>query len=257
MKMVWLHEARSDEGARFRIGRRGDTRIAEWEHILRVEIGSDGQARIEAAEESLGTEKLRAGAVPALLGHLSGDLHWHAAACAWRRGPALVVLGDAGAGKSTLVAGLCNEAGASFLADDVAAIAPEGMRWEVRRRETRHAMRPDMAAKLFGHDGARKALFAPDRVRRRARLALIIGIEQGPALVLQRMQPRQKVQLLTRHLVRFAIDDPDRLQRDLDVVLRIASEVPMYSLVRPAVFSDWSELAGLLRPHLRGVLKTE
>lgn len=253
MNVEWLHEARSDEGGRFRIGRRGDTRIAEWDGTLLLEVGPDGAVRIEA-DESLATAKLRTGAVPALVGHLTGHLHWHAAACTWARGGAIVVLGDAGAGKSTLVAGLCAETGASFLADDVASLEPVANGWEVQRREKNHAMRPDMALEIFGHEGANKALFSPERTRRRAPLGLAVSLETGSELALQEMHGRQKVQLLTRNLVRFALDDAARLQRDLDVVLRIASEVPMYSLVRPRPFSDWRGLARLLRSQLRGEL---
>jgi hypothetical protein len=253
--VAWLHEVRSAEGLRFRIGRRAEVRIAQWDGMLRLEVGPDGPPIVAVERESLGVEKLRHGAVPALLGHLTGNLHWHAAACCWPNEASVMVLGDAGAGKSTLVSGLCNEAGACFLADDVLLVEASKTGWESRRREEKHAVRPDMAALLFDHVARDKALFAPSRVRRRAPLGMIVGLAVGDDFALREISARQKVQLLTRNLVRFALDDPDLLQRDLDVVLRLAAEVPVYSLVRPRAFSDWKGLAGLLRPRLRGVLK--
>ena len=255
MKTEWLHEVRSATGQRFRIGRSGEIRIAEWDDLLRLEVDAAGVSTVAAAEETLGVRKLRAGAVPALVGHLTGHLHWHAAACCWPASSAVMVLGDAGAGKSTLVAGLCNEGAASFLADDIAHVKATETGWEAWRCEENHAMRPDMASALFGHAGRDKAVFAPTRIRRRAPLGMILGLEIGDDFALRAVPARQKVQLLTRNLVRFALDDPQLLRRDLDVVLRLAAEVPVYSLVRPRVFTDWAGLADLLRPRLRGVLR--
>lgn len=254
MSVVWLHEARTEDGQRFRIGRDGPTRIAEWESLLRVEVPEDGPPRVESEEDSLTTRKLHRGAVPALLGHLDGHLHWHASACVRRRGSALLVLGDAGAGKSTLVAGLCG-AGAAYLADDVAGVEQGARGWLVRRCEDRHALRVDMAAQVFGHTGTTKTVFVPHRLRTRAKLGLVVALSTGPELSLYELSMRQKVQLLSRHLVRFALDDERRLQRDLDVVLTLVASVPVCSLVCPRPFEDWDGLTRLLDEKLRGDLE--
>lgn len=254
MSTVWLHEVCSEEGLRFRIGRRGATRIAEWDGLLRLEAEEGQPPRIEASGQSLAVRKLRQGAVPALLGHLNGRLHWHGAACAWARGASILALGQAGAGKSTLVAGLCGATGASFLSDDVAAIAPAVAGWELHRSEDKHAMRADMAVRIFGHTTQKKALFAPSRMRKRARLGAIVSLQPGALLALEPLRSREKLRILNQNLVRFALDDEARLQRDLDVVIALAEQVPVYSLVCPRPFDDWHALADLLRPRLRGVL---
>ncbi len=251
---IWLHEARSDEGARFRIGRRGDTRIAEWDGLLRLEVPVRGAPRIVAKAESLATQKLREGAIPALLGHLSGVLHWHAAACAWPDRRAVVVLGPSGAGKSTLAAGL-GTVGAAFLADDVCAVALRGGAWTAARTETRHAIRPDVVPLLYGTKASTKALFAPERMRACAPLGALLRLEVGPELALREVPPRQRVQLLQQNLIRFALDDSFRLERDLDVVLALAQQVPMYTLVRPAMFTEWARLRDLLRSPTHGLLR--
>ena len=254
MTIEWLHEARSDDGQRFRIGRRGHTWIAEWDGLLRLEAEAGREPRIEARSESLTVGKLRQGAVPALLGHLEGPLHWHASACAWGSGPAVLFLGDAGAGKSTLVAGLCAHTGAAFLGDDVAAIAPEATGFWVRRREDRHALRSDMAASLFGHESPAKSLFDTTDARDRAPLGMIVSLSVGDTLALRPLAMRRKVQVLTHNLVRFALDDGARLQRDLDLVMALVAEVPVYSLVCPRPLSAWGEVARLLGAGLRGDL---
>lgn len=254
MTLIWLHEAHAPDGQMFRIGRRGETRIAEWDGILRLEVDADGTARVSAFAESLAVEKLKRGAVPALLGHLDGTHYWHASACQLPGLAAVAVVGEAGAGKSTLTAGLCLQAGASFVADDVAAFTPAAGAMTVQGTEQHHALRPDMAQALFGHEGATKALFEADRVTAAAPLGLIVLLEIGESLELRELPPRAKVIALTRHLVRFALDDPERLRRDLDVVLHVATTAPMYSLVRPPAFHDWEHLARLLEAQLRVVL---
>ncbi len=250
----WLHEAVSAEGRRFRIGARAATRIAEWVDLLRVEVTSRGQVRVHCPNESLTSRKLRQGAVPALLGHLTGHLHWHAAACALPSAAgAVLFLGDAGAGKSTTVAGL-GTVGAAFLGDDVVHLHRRRARWVAVRCENRHAIRADVARMLFGTDARTKSLFVPERKARSAPLAAIVELEVGDSLELRRLSKRRSVRVLLRHLVRFALDDLERIQRDLDVVLAILEEVPVYTLVRPKKLQDWARLASLLEAAARGVL---
>lgn len=251
----WLHEAVSAEGRRFRIGTRGGTRIAEWEDLLRLEAPRSGRVRVYCTHESLASRKLRQGALPALLGHLTGNLHWHAAACSLPRGGgAVMFLGDAGAGKSTMVAGL-GSIGAAFLGDDVVGVRRHRERWAAFRSESRHAIRADVVPMLYGTVARTKSLFVPERKVRSAPLAGIFELEVGETLELRAPSWRLAVRAMLRHLVRFALDDAERAQRDLDAVLAILEAVPMYTLVRPRRFEDWELLADLLEAAPRGVLK--
>lgn len=255
MSVLWLHETQADDGQKFRIGRREQIWIAEWDGLLRLEAEPGLEPRVAASSDSLSVQKLRRGAVPALLGHLTGQLHWHASACAWEKGPAVLVLGAAGAGKSTLVAGLCAHTEAAFLGDDVAAVARAPAGWAVGRTEDKHAMRPDMASTLFGHVSAVKSLFEATHLRDDASLGMIVSLVVGDALALRPLSVRRKVQILTHNLVRFALDDAWRLARDLDVVMALVAEVPMYSLVCPRPFSEWEKAARLLVAGLHGDLE--
>lgn len=249
-----LHESRAEDGTCFRITRLPQGYRAEWSRLLRLDADQAGQ---ELARERYGdvqsTRKLEQGAVPGLLGHLQGALHWHAAAVCWARTPALMLLGDSGAGKSTLAAALCVQ-GARFLGDDVVHVdAQEG--WQCVRREERHAIRPDMARVLFDARQRKKALFDAENMASRAPLGVIAQVVRGSALRFEPLSARARVALLLRHLVRFALDDPARLGRDLEVCLALAASVPMYTLVVPSLADLSTErLARLLRRELRGVL---
>lgn len=254
----WVHEHAGVEGTRFRIGVSAEGHVAEWQQLLRLEVTRAGVSRItlDPGASPLLRERLLRGPVPALLGHLTGALHWHAAACAYDEGGVLV-LGDGGAGKSTTVAGLVEHTGGGFLGDDIVHLARDaGTTW-LHRVEGNHALRADVAETLFEEDRPRgKVVRAPRALLDAAPLAAVVVLGHCPtaaadaALMLERIPPRERIVHLLRHLVRFDLEDGDRAARDLGAVLEIA-RVPMFSLVRPAGGARWNELARLLRSALR------
>lgn len=253
--MSLLHESRGEGDLVFRISREGAGYCAEWAGLLRLEVEEGHAPRITRAGDAVSVQKLEQGAVPALLGHLEGALHWHASAVAYPEGRAVVFMADAGTGKSTLAAALCAR-GAQFLGDDIVQIRPEqNAPPRCLRRETRHALRPDMAALLYGAEHFGKAVFDADALGTEAPLGAIVQLRTGTTPSLQALGARDRVALLLRHLVRFALDDEVRLRRDLDVCVAIGEAVPMYNLVVPRHLDLRAEpLHTLLGTELHGVL---
>jgi hypothetical protein len=123
----WRHEVTFPEGS-FRWGRLEDDFIAEWPDVLVLRTSGAGVVEEIWTGDGIRPswiEKLKRGAAAAFVRAVRGGLSWHAAAVACS-GEGLLLLGDSGAGKSTVAYGLCEGHGAALLADDVAAVDAVG-----------------------------------------------------------------------------------------------------------------------------------
>ncbi len=123
-RVSWDRRVRIGGIETFRVGRSGNALVAEWPGLASFTCGMDGaKARLVARPQAdpKHVEKLRGGAVRALLHDLGGHLGLHASAVELG-GRAALFLGPSGTGKSTAAAELCLLHGARLLADDVALL---------------------------------------------------------------------------------------------------------------------------------------
>lgn len=243
--VTWLaeHLSEADGGVAFRIGRAGDTVVAEWVGLARLSARRDGSASElvpEPGADPADLEKVRRGSAALLLRHLRGELAFHGAAVEIG-GRALVLLGRSGQGKSTLAAKLCARAGATLLADDAVALdrAAPGA-FEVRRLEENHWLDEGARAALGfagvdeseGKSPTRAARLGPSAVP----LAAFVELAYEDVT-----EPRIRsiggtvaaLAALVPQAVRFVLDEPEMQRAELDELVQIATCVPVLVLERP------------------------
>lgn len=225
----WLSERLVDGQLAVRIGREGAHVVAEWPDLARLVVGRHGEtpeltAAPHATPESV--EKLRAGAVRALVGYLRGELHIHASAVSWGEG-AIAFLGDADAGKSTLAHSLCAHGSWSFLSDDILRL--EGL--EATPSETVSWLRGP-ARELFGAVDA--TLAVPRIAKKSSRLHGLIELiwSDGP-VQLRALKGVAAASVILRSMVRVPLDEPALHLADLERTSNLVRHVPVFELVRP------------------------
>jgi len=152
-----------------RIVRTGDVLMAEWPGIGRLTCNlrtSTSRFAAERGADPTLVAKLRAGAVPALLGDLRGGLSLHASAVATRSG-AVLFMGAGGAGKSTAALELCLNHGGRLLSDDMTSLTFEGSTAFVVPTERAHHLTSASFRLLgLGPPTTRKKQKVPLRARR-------------------------------------------------------------------------------------------
>jgi hypothetical protein len=237
----WLAESRDGELLAGRVGREGDRVIADWPGRARLSATRDGRDVVfephpEARPAEV--EKLREGAARLLVTHLRGGIPFHASAVSLK-GRAVVFIGAAGFGKSTLAATLCEHAGASLLGDDAVAIERAGDSYEVVALRESHWLDASAAGALGRATDSidDKVPHAPRRVDvSRAPLALIAHLAFSDAID----QPRlvgvsgiEAVSGLLAQLTRFLVDDPEIARRDLGALADLVDRTRIVRLERP------------------------
>ncbi|MFO0739444.1 MAG: hypothetical protein U0270_26335 [Labilithrix sp.] len=241
----WLGEAHINGRVVARIGRLEDRLIAEWLGIGRLEVSKDGSdAHFDplASADPRQVEKIREGAVLLLLRSLHGKIGLHGSAIALGNA-ALVFVGQAGAGKSTLAAAFCKEQGASLLADDAVALEHDDS-WSVLASERLHFLDAAALAALslpsVGPPLAtqKHAITAP-RLRERATLKAIMSLCFDPACntpALRRLGAIDGLQALVPQTIRFAIDEPSFQRREFEELSNLLITTPVFELTRPPSF---------------------
>jgi hypothetical protein len=250
--IVWLAEYLEDGVCMFRIGRAGDELIAEWIGTARLCARRDGTGvrfLPEPGAAELELEKIRNGSATLLLRHLEGKLALHGAVVA-ARGAAVVLLGRSGQGKSTLAAAACG-AGAALFADDAVAIdaGPDGG-WQVTALERMHWIDADARRALGRREEppeqrpwrGKWPSPADTAGAGRVRVAAIVDLafdDDGSAAAptLERTANVDALAALVPQAVRFAIDEGERHKRELEMLLRLVTDVPTYRLVRRRDFA--------------------
>lgn len=246
-EVVWLAEHLEDDALVFRVGRVDQTNdvVAEWNALARLYASRDGSSsRFEAepgAEPAL-VEKIRSGSAAMLLRHIDGKLALHGSAV-MVRGGAVIMCGRSGAGKSTLAARLCAQWDASLLSDDLVPIEEEeGERWRVRPLETRHWL--DAAAReavisaphevRAAQDADKTPIDAPRLAFDVCALKSVVDLsfnESTPRLV--RLHGIDALQVVVPQTIRFIIDEPERHRKELDRLVQLARDIPIFRLERP------------------------
>ena len=250
---VWLAEHREDGAVVFRVGRDGDTYVAEWIDTFRLMARRDGTV-IEASgapgADPRDVAKIRRGSAALLVRHLQGKLAMHGAAVALRE-RAIVLLGRSGQGKSTLAAALCVR-GAALLSDDALSIDEGTGGYAVAPSEVNHWL--DRSARLHldvsGEDAETKA---PVRATRAAAAPVALScfvdlaFDDGlPAPTLTRLAGMRALACLVPQVVRFVLDEPPLHRLELEALARLVDHVPVFRLLRPRDFDHLGATADLL-----------
>jgi len=252
----WLREAYALGRTWFRVGREGDSLIAEWEELGAVRatlVGDEWDIRVmpRVGLAPPLDEKWRRGLVRAMVRHLEGRPTLHASAVRLE-GAAFAFLGDSGAGKSTCAADLCSRLGAELLADDTVELEVSRAGYSVGATETSHWLLSDAATELgFASIPGRKAPRAAARVAHEsARLAAIVVLQfdddASPA-TLTPLRGHPAFEGLTASFVRFLLDDSRVALRDLDTLSHLARAVPILLLRRPRRLAALAQSASLIR----------
>lgn len=243
--VVWLYDVRENGTLTYRMGRRGDSLVAEWPRLARLTCRRDGTgARLRyqsgASPRSIG--KLR-GVANALMTDLRGGLGVHASAVAVA-GKGALILGQGGAGKSTAAAALCLRHRAGLLADDAAVLMEDRGVVHILPSETRHWLTLESSSALglgFADEEAvdGKAEVDAARVTRRAaRLALVVLLRFDDEV--DRVSKRPLTGFEAAHAVlgaMYRFDLRDR-RRELDRVRRLYEQSVFLEFSRPRTRPD-------------------
>lgn len=237
----WTHTFEEGGLVKCRFGRQGASFVAEWPDIARLTCDASGnneELRPKAGASMRTVAKLR-GVARVLIGDLRGGLGVHASSVALGS-RAVLIVGEADAGKSTTAAELCLRHGARFLADDVALIESKNGRVEVVPSEKRHYLTP-ASGKALGVRVARsrlgprgKAAIVPARVAARSHpLGLVVFLGFDDSLQEARQSPLRgadAVRRLLGSLYRFDLTDR---AGELDRVTRIYQQARFLEILRP------------------------
>jgi hypothetical protein len=218
----------TDGGCHFRWRRSGDGVLAEWIGILTLQLDGAGHVLHEAAAgaDPLVVEKLIHTGAAAFVRALRGQPSLHGSAVT-RDGRALVCLGEKGSGKSTAAAELCRAGTFALLADDVASLDRSSGRWRVLPTESAH---------WLATDGGRhkKPVTALSAARGSADLSSLVALrfDDGvPSPQATRLRGAEVYAALSAAFLRFEAADALRV-RELEVLSSIATQAPVYDLVR-------------------------
>jgi hypothetical protein len=235
----WLYKWPRSGSAQFRLGRVGSYAVAEWigRATLRTEIRS-GESELVSADGSNSSElaDFLGREISALLGHLRGEITLHSSCVAYQ-GVAMAFIGESLVGKSTMAALLCRDGARELVSDDLTSLRVEGSSITALPSDSAHSLRPDVA-KAFGLDPGDKPKLATAAMRcarDAVRLDVIVSLvfdESARTPVLRPMYGAEAFTALSLSTVRFVLDEPDILRKELDKLSRLAREARCYELRR-------------------------
>lgn len=264
MSVRWTAELRDDGALAFRVGRDGDSLVAEWPGLARLVVSEDGRSyelvpARKAAKAAF--DKLSRGLAAALVRHVRGEMSLHASAV--RIGASAVILtGPSGAGKSTLAAMLCRR-GAALLADDIAALdeRADGA-FFVPPTEREHAL-DGASRELVGILGATRDLDGDKRLCASAPapapvpMSMIVTLawsdDGASATSLTPLRGAAALGALVSAIPRLVVDDAQRNALELSRLGRLCARVPVVSLVRPRGAVALAESASQVETRTRAL----
>lgn len=258
----WKGEYREEGELVFRVGREGDTFVAEWTDYGTLRSDPTGRdVRFEPAPgaDPLDLERLRTGFASALVRQLRGELSLHASVC-HRGGRAIVFAGVSGAGKSSLAAALCALPGVSLGRDDFAPIDWQGETPMVVPGDAYHRVHEEAATALGlaeerAYSDGKLRVPAPRAATEPARLAALVTLVFDDAAVvptLRRLHGQGAIAPLVTSVMRFAIDEPARHMHELMMFERLYRSAPVYELRRPRDLSLLPRAAELVAGLFEG-----
>jgi len=243
--VAWFHQVMDDDVVTFRAGRLGDRLVANWPGLATLACapdGSDATFRADADAPPGLINKLRNGAVFALLRDLGGSLSLHASAVAIED-RAVLFIGTSGAGKSTVAAALCLRYGGHLLADDVATLEITSSGVDVLPHETEHWLTRDSIVSLGiplpdprPEGPTAKLAVKAQRVAGRAyRLSLGIVLRSDATASVTTLPPLRggdAAHSLLGSTIRFDVENGAARCRELEQVMSVYDRVPFLQLVR-------------------------
>lgn len=243
--VVWIHDVREGGVLRYRMGRRGSALVAEWPRIATLTCSESGRhAQLLPAPGCPrgALEKLR-GVVKAMLGDLRGGIAIHASAVRLG-GQGILLLGDAGAGKSTAATQLCREHRARLLADDAALLEVRAGVMRIVPTEHSHYLTPASAAALGvrlprARLASGKARVRPEVVGQRpARVAAVVALRFDDKLrsaLVRRLSGAHAALRLLSAMFRF---DVENRRRELERVSSLYEQASFLEISRPRAQPD-------------------
>jgi hypothetical protein len=239
--VAWERHLRLGGAVSFRVGRAGETLVAEWPGTARLtcrEGGLEAKLDHQPGADRRRLQKLRLGAVPALLRDLAGELGLHASAVALG-GRGVLLVGPSGAGKSTAAAELCLRHGAVLLADDIASLEVRNDSVKILATERHHYLTP-RSCRLLGAKSTSRGFAGKVAIPgRRAGVAsypvdLIAFLrfdDRRRGVTIRAVSGAQMARTLVRSVVRFDVSSPRH--RELDQMLTLYRLCRVVELVRP------------------------
>lgn len=237
----WKHSFHEHGVVQCRFGRHGRWLIAEWPHLARLTCDEAGRqvhlAACDGAPPRTLAKLRRLASV--LVADLRGGMGVHASAVALGK-MAVLLLGQANAGKSTAAAELCLKHGGRLLADDVSLLEERRGTFYVVPSERRHFLTPE-SGKALGVRVSRsrlgprgKAAIVPSRIATRAYpLAMVAFLrfdEQLAAPVCIPLRGARGALRVIGSLYRFNLDDR---RNELERVQRIFEQARVVEIARP------------------------
>ena len=244
--VVWLHQIREGGTLQYRMGRRGQSLVAEWPGFAQLTCDQDGgRLHMTPAKGASPRALARLDAVvKALITDLRGGLGLHASAVALGS-KAILFLGESGDGKSTAAATLCLRHGARLLADDAALLEERYGVVRVTPSEDRNYLTSGSMGALGVRqrgarlgDGEKAAVHPPRSASRRYPLALVVSLRFDDSLADVVSRPLAGADAARRILAAmFRFDVLDR-PRELDRVMRLYEQAPFIEVARPHARPD-------------------
>jgi hypothetical protein len=258
MTVRWLSSVEEEGETLFRIGREGETYIAEWPELLtlRAAKGTPPQMTEHEGLSPVMKKKIIGGAVKAYTRHLAGAMSVHAAVLA-KNGRAIALLGTSGAGKSTLAAYLTRALGAELVSDDVCHLEEQNG-WLMAPPAKEHHFLNEASCVALGlthQGGAEKSAIESKHSRHSHPLCAWVSLAFDTQQVAPQLQPLHGYNALAAVLgssARLTLDDPESTRRDLDRAGRWATEVPVLRFVRPRDFAALSQCVALFSALFEG-----
>lgn len=239
--VAWLA---GDHDAPARVGQSqtGDL-VIEWFDLARLTVSPrTGERKFEPVAEldEAVVRKLERGLARAIAEYLRGAMVFHAAAVSWA-GRGLLILGGAGAGKSTTAALLCAR-GAALLADDCAVGVVEGGRFMLEPMEDRHWLDPPAreALRLGGESDGKEPVVATKLAERpaptRSVVLLDVDEDRDSDVIVTQCRGLEAARGLLDAMLRLPLGEAQS-KADFERMAAVASLVTVYKVLRPARFT--------------------
>jgi hypothetical protein len=248
MTLRWLGHTAVDGRAVFRIGRKGDELVAEWDGLCTLRSDRRGERvtfEAEAGADAPLVAKVRNGLAAALVRQLSGGTSLHASAVALE-GKSIAFLGDSGAGKSTFAEWMCRDERTALLADDILRVelGPDSI-----------SALPSESDHWFENEAGKAPVAAVRAANAPARLSALVTLvwdDAAPEPVALRVRGQRAVACLVPALVRFVIDEPDVQIGELERIERLLTGAPLYELRLRRTFDAMPAAIDLARRLVSG-----
>ncbi len=259
----WTAEHWEDGQLIHRLGRVGNELVAEWAGLAWLRASRDGSSYELVADPTIdpfGLEKLKNGAVSALLHQLRGGIALHASSVALN-GKAVACTAGSGFGKSSTAAAFCARRGGELLADDMTQLEFSSEGIAVLPSERHHVLTEESCRvlgfqPLSGHtfdEEETKCGVVPARVAEGlVPLAAIIKLEWSDTFRLARIRGHDVLAALLPSVSRFVLDEQEAQLTEFRRLERLVGGVPIYVLARPRDFGRLEATLDLLEAITRG-----